>query len=520
MAVLYLSFSAVSWSSDSCVCTSTGPYRIYTAARAARTMAGNSDGRAGIPTHLHRLYFLRYPSDHEFSRLPHDVHSAAATGVVDCACNSSVVVWCNTDGEAYIMPYSGPHASSERLEKLVQKVRIPFLQDEDHGRSMETESKMRGKEVGREKVVQVACGLVWILFLTNRGRVFAMGENTYGFLGTGFGGAPGTVLAAASTNPDLLLGYLQSRPSPVLIPFFVHQNADGSTSPQPLYSGKIVQIVASRRMSAAVTSTGEAYIWGTRFGGLGCSVEETDARQPVPLHIHFPSDDRKIEKIAIGRDHALAFTSSGRLFVWGSMGDGRLGTGNGLVQWTPGYLNLSYVYSSANIPLGVTGVPPVVDIACGERHSLVCMADGSVLSAGRSLFGRLGRHSLSEKEDCKFGFCPPFIPAASSSPSATSSNSAATKSPSGRPSFVVSQSNASAGGPAAHLSAVAVACGDECSYVIDSQNRLFSCGDTQCDVLPHDSLLPHSQLLERGIVLVKVSAWDKQCLLLVSEPKS
>jgi hypothetical protein len=66
--------------------------------------------------------------------------------------------------------------------------------------------------------------------------------------------------------------------------------------------------------------------------------------------------------------------------------------------------------------------------------------------------------------------------------------------------------------------ALAVCAGDECSYVLDSKRRLFTCGNTHCDTVPHDAFVEYDSLTQRGILPMTLSAWDKQLVMVVSEP--
>lgn len=403
--------------------------------------------------HGHRLYFLADPEGNRrsssstseascaFSRVSHPY------GISDCSCSDTDVCFCDVHGSVYVLRYPcAPAHTSMRRGTVDAKL----FREVSGARKIEFPEGVR--------IVRVACGLMWTVYLSDVGRVYATGEGVFGFLGLG-----GRTCASSIDHP-------------VVIPYFDEHAAK---------IGKVTDIVAGNRMSGVITSSGEAFIWGTRFGGLGASTEETDAREPVSISPYFPADDRRIAKLAIGRDHAAALTSSGRVYVWGSMGDGRLGLGipslSELVQWSP-----------RRVP-----VPPATDIACGDRHTLLCLADGSVMSAGRPLWGRLGRQVSSDSESGQFRVCPPFL---SPSCSLSSSNP-------DRPSVLAK-------------SARAVAAGAECSFVIDSQSTLLSCGDAMCELVQHDAFKHVDSLVDRGVVVLKVAAWGTQCTLLVSEPTS
>jgi alpha-tubulin suppressor-like RCC1 family protein len=79
-------------------------------------------------------------------------------------------------------------------------------------------------------------------------------------------------------------------------------------------------------------------------------------------------------------DHNLAIKSDGTLWAWGAGGDGQIGDGN--FYGSPHY--------GVAAPVQVSGLSPVVAIACGTRHSLAIKPDGTVWAWGTDIDGELG----------------------------------------------------------------------------------------------------------------------------------
>ncbi|XP_076590481.1 putative E3 ubiquitin-protein ligase HERC4 [Chaetodon auriga] len=86
-----------------------------------------------------------------------------------------------------------------------------------------------------------------------------------------------------------------------------------------------------------------------------------------------------VVSMACGRDHSLAVSASGHVFSWGAKEDGQCGVSLNL-------LCNSHRPSKVPIPLPV----PVIQVACGNSHSLALTKGGDVLSWGLNSHGQLG----------------------------------------------------------------------------------------------------------------------------------
>ncbi|KAL7877120.1 hypothetical protein SRHO_G00037630 [Serrasalmus rhombeus] len=87
-----------------------------------------------------------------------------------------------------------------------------------------------------------------------------------------------------------------------------------------------------------------------------------------------------VASVACGQDHTLALCDSGQVFSWGGGGEGQLGITSPVAKSTkPGP-----VHVPSPLPI------PVVQIACGNFHSLALTKGGEVYAWGQNSYGQLG----------------------------------------------------------------------------------------------------------------------------------
>jgi alpha-tubulin suppressor-like RCC1 family protein len=186
---------------------------------------------------------------------------------------------------------------------------------------------------GLSGIVAVAAGIDFTLALRNDGRVFAWGMNGSGQLGD---------------------GTQQSRPSsaPLQVP--------GLTA--------VRAIAAGLSVSFAIKSNGAVVGWGAA-GSVGDGTM-INRFSPVPL-----PGLTSVEQISYG-GHALARTTAGEVWFWGSNPYGQRGDGTS-----------SGVYLS---PVRVPGLPQITSIAAGQAHSLAMQSNGTVWAWGWGQSGQLG----------------------------------------------------------------------------------------------------------------------------------
>ncbi|KAG2764250.1 hypothetical protein PC129_g10173 [Phytophthora cactorum] len=171
--------------------------------------------------------------------------------------------------------------------------------------------------------------------------------------------------------------------------------------------GDLRQIAAGEHFFMAISSSGELYSWESASSssiapplGRGCATPEQ-----VPW---FPSPE-KVSRVACGRHHTLVLTSSG-IYAWGSNIYGQLGLG---VHCSPAD---PHTLVPAPVRLPVDGML-VLDIACGDVHSVALTAAGQVFTFGCNWEGQLGidEHTKAKIADvvatgCAYEPVPVLLP--------------------------------------------------------------------------------------------------------------
>eukprot|EP00741_Cyanophora_paradoxa_P005482 tig00000889_g5314.t1 len=147
------------------------------------------------------------------------------------------------------------------------------------------------------RVVALAAGDRHSVAVTEAGLVLTCGDGTYGRLGLG----PG---APRQQNTFRLVEALE-RASP----------AGGAVL--------VAQAAAGGATTALLSREGRLYCFGS--GTHGQVGDGAGADRPEPVPVATPPDAGRVARVAVGEDHALALTESGRLLVWGRGANGRLG---------------------------------------------------------------------------------------------------------------------------------------------------------------------------------------------------
>ncbi len=177
-------------------------------------------------------------------------------------------------------------------------------------------------------------GLYW---RSSNGTLFSWGTNPRGLLGRG---AVGAVV-----------------PAPGAIPL-----------PKPVAGS-----AGGRAHGVAVLSDGQVYSWGdNEFGQLG---DGTRISRAVPQVVPGLTG---VVQVAAGDSHSVALKSDGTVWAWGANHRGQLGAGSSSSAPRVG-------------PAQVAGLPRIVLLAAGARHTLALDAAGKVWAWGADDFGQLGR---------------------------------------------------------------------------------------------------------------------------------
>lgn len=133
--------------------------------------------------------------------------------------------------------------------------------------------------------------------------------------------------------------------------------------------------------SLALSKAGSIYIWGTS-NSLGAI--PTRKIESVPRLFENLPGKFKIIDISCGLAHALFLSDSGKVFSWGSGGNGRLGLGDCLDRSTEAVLITNLSHES------------IISVQCGASHSLALSGKGQVYSWGKNTQGQCGHGNLDD----------------------------------------------------------------------------------------------------------------------------
>ncbi|XP_010522423.1 PREDICTED: ultraviolet-B receptor UVR8 [Tarenaya hassleriana] len=221
---------------------------------------------------------------------------------------------------------------------------------------------------------------------------------------------------------------------------FGHENPVFVPNLNPHFDEHTVRCIALGGLhSVALTNKGDVFTWG--YGGFGALGHSVYHRELIPQRVEGPWGC-KISRIATSGTHTAAITESGELYMWGrEEGDGRLGLGPGRGPNEGGGLSIPSKVKALTVPVAavscggfftmaltqegqlwnwgansnyelgrddkVGGWQPkpvptlegirITQIACGGYHSLALTEEGRVLSWGHGGHGQLGNSSLENQ---------------------------------------------------------------------------------------------------------------------------
>lgn len=234
-----------------------------------------------------------------------------------------------------------------------------------------------------ENIKQIGLGYYQCGAVTNDGELYMWGNNTFGQLGNGTSRdslSPKKIFdnvkqfktnyghsAALTENGELYLwGYS-----------FYGQVGNGKVTPygesgilEPVKVMDNVKHIALGTMhSAAITDSGELYLWGSNENGqLGNGEIGSKKYSTQPIKIM-----DNISQVSLGSVHSAALTENGELYMWGSNESGQLGD-----------KTIDYTKEPVKI------MDNVKQISLGYSHSAVIKTDGSLYVWGSNTFGQIG----------------------------------------------------------------------------------------------------------------------------------
>jgi alpha-tubulin suppressor-like RCC1 family protein len=186
---------------------------------------------------------------------------------------------------------------------------------------------------GLDHVVAIAAGLDYGVALREDGTVLTWGGNGSGQLGDG------------TTDPHA---------APAAVPGLDH----------------VIAIAAGLATTLAVRDDGTVRAWGANgFGQLG---DGTTDEQDAPVTV---ADISTATAVAVGAAQSYALLRDGRAMAWGGNWTGQLGDGT---------------EDDSPTPVAVSGVTDATALAAGAFHALALLRDGSVVGWGLSAYGQLG----------------------------------------------------------------------------------------------------------------------------------
>lgn len=229
---------------------------------------------------------------------------------------------------------------------------------------------------------QVAAGGLQALVLLDNGEVHAWGLNDVGQLGVG----------------DSL-----SRTAPTKV-----------TLPRPA-----IAVTAGRQFSLALLDDGRVFAWGANdLGQLGNNSREVSL---LPVQVSVLTD---VVQISAGNSHALALRADGSVWAWGANVSGQLGDGSFKPSRVPvatGLTQIARIRAGGGVSAAISrrlglylwgenadgqlglgagapgdvGVPTAlrrdtIDVAAGERGTLVLGSNGLLVASGANDAGSLG----------------------------------------------------------------------------------------------------------------------------------
>ena len=149
---------------------------------------------------------------------------------------------------------------------------------------------------------------------------------------------------------------------------------DGTFVQRPVavnVGSNVTRVAAGYDHSLAVISDGSVWSWGSNTSGqLGTGSTQSAASPQLVSGI-----SETITQVAAGWSHSLALGSDGTVWAWGDNEYGELGDGN---------------FIQSDSPVKLAGLSNITQIAAGGDWSLALRSDGTVWAWGNNLYNDLG----------------------------------------------------------------------------------------------------------------------------------
>lgn len=220
---------------------------------------------------------------------------------------------------------------------------------------------------GQEKIKYLSAGTDYSLALTNSGKIFSWGENSWGQLALGdtlgrnlpqdasaqFGSevvkfieAGGGHATALTTSGKVLTWGFNDYGQLANGTYGENKNIPQDVTMQ-FGSESLVQVASGGSHSVGLTNSNKVLTWGANNGGqLG--VDDNDQRE-VPQDITSRFGGEKIVLVTAKGANTTALSETGKLFVWGNNTYGQIGNGNNASQRVPLDISSQFVLGQATV---------------------------------------------------------------------------------------------------------------------------------------------------------------------------
>jgi alpha-tubulin suppressor-like RCC1 family protein len=231
-----------------------------------------------------------------------------------------------------------------------------------------------------QRIIGVACGAQYSLWLTKSSQVYSCGAAEWGQLGLG---DPSKLRDQSDgipicPNAALLKGFKQS--------------------------DSICGLTAGYAFSVALTENGEMYLWGNNNHGqcsVGSQLRSDNVRVCQPLKVGMRST--KVVDVACGSFFVVVLTATNTVLSWGLVSVLGLGPEEDVIRLVdPKWVMQSSSKEKRNVvlcPCKVSALDGkgIVQVVAGQWHVLAVGADGAVYSWGVGHQGRLGHGTPTQE---------------------------------------------------------------------------------------------------------------------------
>jgi alpha-tubulin suppressor-like RCC1 family protein len=158
--------------------------------------------------------------------------------------------------------------------------------------------------------------------------------------------------------------------------------SDNISTPVTTFAGGTnwKQVSAGSRFSAAIKTDGTLWVWGQGSNGKLGNNDTTNTSTPITTF----AGGNNWKQVSSGGENAAAIKTDGTLWLWGSIGNGRLGNG----------VTTGIISTPITTFAGGTNWKQV---SCGTDHTAAIKTDGTLWSWGSGGSGRLGNAAISNR---------------------------------------------------------------------------------------------------------------------------